>query len=84
MVASQFEMRNGELLTDTDFISEELKLARKDWMDIETNALSLAKEDRAEYLAIKRADHLKKHKKLLDFKRSLIQIARTSLILLNS
>jgi uncharacterized circularly permuted ATP-grasp superfamily protein len=64
MVASQFEMRNNKLLVDTNFVSNDLKEARKEWMEVEANALSLDKIERAEYLNLKRAAHFKKYPKV--------------------
>ncbi len=63
-IATQSEMRSGTLLTDSDYISDELKAARKDWISVEQNARLLGKKDKMVYLAKKRAEHFKKHPKI--------------------
>jgi len=63
-VASQQEMRTGELLSETDYISSEIKKARKEWMEIEIAASTLKTGDKEIYLAKKRAEHLIRNPKI--------------------
>mgnify|MGYP001265438456 CR=1 FL=1 len=63
-VASQYEMRNNELLSDSKLISKELRAARADWAIILEESNNLKAEKRAQFLQTKRAEHLAKHKKV--------------------
>lgn len=58
-VATQNEMRTKQLLTESDLVSDELKTARKQWLEITQNARLLKKEDQKQYLAKKRIAHFK-------------------------
>lgn len=59
--ASQKEMATGELLTDSDFISPELKEARRDWMKVEAEAKKMSEDKREKFLKTKRTAHFKKY-----------------------
>ena len=61
LTASQREMSTGELLTESDYISPELKAARAEWIKIETQAKKLAVNSREKFLKSKRAAHFKKY-----------------------
>ena len=61
MVATQKEMRTGQLLTDSDFVSKELKDARLDWTSVLQNARLLDESEKEAYLSTKREEHLEKH-----------------------
>lgn len=64
LTASQKEMATGELLTESDFISPELKAARADWMKIEAEAKKLTNDKKAKFLKAKRTAHFNKHPQL--------------------
>ena len=61
LTATQKEFATGVLLTDTDYISPELKAARADWMKIELEAKKLTVEAKKKFLAKKREAHFAKH-----------------------
>lgn len=60
-VASQYEMRTGKNLVDSEYVDEQLKLARAAWIAIEQNARLLKKTDKAVYLTKKRAEHFENY-----------------------
>jgi uncharacterized circularly permuted ATP-grasp superfamily protein len=70
-VASQLEMRTEVLLTESEYIDEELKAARKDWISITQNSRLLRASDQREYLAIKRQEHLSKHPRIARYQELL-------------
>src|SRR5690606_29082297 len=55
------EMATGELLVDSDYISPELKAARKDWLKVEAEAKKVPAAQRERFLKNKRASHFKKY-----------------------
>lgn len=59
LTASQREFATGELLTESDFISPEIKAARSAWMKIEAEAKKLDASRRITFLAKKREAHFR-------------------------
>jgi uncharacterized circularly permuted ATP-grasp superfamily protein len=55
--ATQKEFATGELLTESDYIPEHIKEARKSWLKIEAEAKKLPAEKKNAYLAKMRAEH---------------------------
>src|SRR5690606_21122614 len=68
-VASQFEMRTGTVLTESDYISPSLKLARKEWLEITASASLLKGKDKDVYLRTKREQHFKRHPELARYQQ---------------
>lgn len=68
-IASQNEMRSGELLSDSDLISPELKAARLDWKKIEAEAAKLDIDKIEAFLNKKRAAHFNKHSVLKRYQK---------------
>lgn len=68
-VATQFEMRTKQILTESDYIAPNLKAARKDWLEVLASASLLKSKDRATYLRIKREEHFKKHPSLVRYQQ---------------
>jgi uncharacterized circularly permuted ATP-grasp superfamily protein len=60
VVASQKEFATGKLLTETDYVSSDLKLARTAWLDIETRANTLNRTERFKYIQKQRKAHFRK------------------------
>lgn len=61
LTASQREFATGELITESDYIPEHIKTARKEWMAIEAQAKRVSADKRESFLAKKRAAHFQKH-----------------------
>jgi uncharacterized circularly permuted ATP-grasp superfamily protein len=61
LTATQQEFATGELLTESDKISPELKAARSEWMKIELDAKKMTVEVKKKFIAKKRAEHFAKH-----------------------
>jgi len=59
LTASQKEFATGELLTESDYIPENIKEARAAWMKIYTEAKKLSAEKRIQFIALKREQHFK-------------------------
>ncbi len=59
LTATQREFATGELLTDSDFVSDEMKAARRAWMKIELEGKKVVASKRAAFLAKKREAHFK-------------------------
>lgn len=59
-VASQFEIKTGKKLTDSEFIAPHIQEARQAWLKIQASSLSLNDADKQVYLTEKRAKHFKK------------------------
>ena len=66
-VATQKEMRSGQLLTESSYISQELKDAREDWLKVLQNARLLKKSDKETYLKTKRVEHFENHPVLAEY-----------------
>lgn len=60
LTASQREFATGELLTESEYISGPVKIARAAWMKIEAEARKIAASKRSAYLAKQRAAHFAK------------------------
>lgn len=60
LTATQKEFATGELLTDSDFIPEHIKEARKAWKSIESQAKKVAISKRESFIKKKRQEHFKK------------------------
>ncbi|MCT4641164.1 MAG: circularly permuted type 2 ATP-grasp protein, partial [Bacteriovoracaceae bacterium] len=60
-IATQFEMRNDVLLTESAYIPTHLQTARKEWITILKEAKKLKKDEGAKFIARKRKAHFKKH-----------------------
>jgi len=71
-VASQYEMRTGKSLIESELIDDELKQARKDWLAHVEASKSQTPEKRSSYLAARRKEHfinyprLQKYQELID------------------
>ncbi len=61
LTASQKEFATGELLTESDYIPEHIKAAKKDWLKIEAEALTIPKSKRDKFIAGARLSHFEKH-----------------------
>ncbi len=61
LTASQREFATGELLTESEYVSEPIKAARAEWMAIELESKKLQGPKRAAFLAKKREAHFAKH-----------------------
>ena len=61
LTASQREFATGELLTESDYISDPVKEARAAWMKIELEAKKLDASKRGTFLAKKRTTHFAKY-----------------------
>jgi len=61
LTASQKEFATGQLLTESDYIAEPIKAARRDWMAVELEAKKIELKKRKAYLAMKRVEHFEKH-----------------------
>jgi hypothetical protein len=59
LTATQKEFATGELLTESDYIPEHIKNARKTWMKIEAEAKKLNVPEREAFLNRRRAAHFK-------------------------
>lgn len=57
LTASQREFATGELLTESDYVSDSLKAARSAWIKIEAEAKNLPAAKKANFLAKKREAH---------------------------
>lgn len=57
-VATQFEMRSGKRLVETDYVDERLKKARQEWLKIVKKASRLEENKRDEFLSFARRKHL--------------------------
>ncbi len=60
LTASQKEFATGQLLTESDYISDELKEARLAWKKVESEASKLTESKRGAFLARKRKAHFAK------------------------
>jgi uncharacterized circularly permuted ATP-grasp superfamily protein len=60
-VSSQYEMRTGITLANSEYVDEELKAARSAWLEIEQNARLLKKADKVAYLEAKRTEHFENY-----------------------
>lgn len=61
LTATQREFATGELLTESDYISDEIKEARAAWMKVEAEAKKIESSKRQAFLARKRRDHFEKY-----------------------
>ena len=61
LTASQKEFATGELLTESDYIPENIKEARTAWLKVEAEAKKVEAEKREKFLAKKREAHFKKY-----------------------
>ena len=59
-VASQYEMRSGERITDSEFVPAHIKEARQEWLKIKAAATQLVDTDKHAYIAEKRREHFAK------------------------
>ena len=59
LTASQKEFATGELLTESDYIPENIKEARAAWMKIYAESKKLAADKRVQFIARKREQHFK-------------------------
>jgi len=59
LTASQKEFATGELLTESDYIPENIKEARAAWMKIYAQAKKMSAEKRTQFIALKREQHFK-------------------------
>jgi uncharacterized circularly permuted ATP-grasp superfamily protein len=57
LTASQKEFATGELLTESEYIPDYIKVARSTWMKVESEAKKLTADKRAAFLATKRSAH---------------------------
>jgi len=60
LTASQREFATGELLVESDYIPEQIKLAREEWIKIETQSKKIPAKQREEFLAKARITHFEK------------------------
>jgi uncharacterized circularly permuted ATP-grasp superfamily protein len=71
-VATQSEMRSGERLINTDYVSESLRGARAEWSKITSEANMLEASKKADFIAVKREEHfnnfpqLRRYQKLMN------------------
>lgn len=64
MVASQQEMQTGKSLLDTEFVDDELKAAREDWMRILKKSERMGELKKKAFLDFARESHFQKHPRL--------------------
>lgn len=60
-VASQYEMRTGKSLLDSEYVDQGLKEARKDWLEILEKASTLSGKKKAAYIQKQRDSHFARH-----------------------
>lgn len=60
LTATQKEFATGELLTDSDFIPDHIKAARKAWKSVESEAKKVVVSKRESFIKKKRQEHFKK------------------------
>ena len=66
-VATQYEFRTGKLLTESDFVSKDLKDIRQDWLKVLKQAEGLSPIRKAHFLNEKRKAHFEKHPVLQEY-----------------
>lgn len=69
MVATQNEYRTKKSLLETDYVSDELKDARKEWMSIQAQAKKIKASLRGQFLSDARSVHFRKYPILADYQR---------------
>lgn len=57
LTASEKEFATGELLTDSDYIPEHIKEARRAWLKVESEAKKLSAANKVSFIARKRQEH---------------------------
>lgn len=77
-VASQFEMRNDQLLTEDSFLNSDLVNARLQWGKVQALANTMSAQVGHEFLEIKRAEHFEQFPKLKRY-QDIISNRRTSI-----
>lgn len=68
-VASQYEIRTGARLIDSDQVADSLKQARNDWRKVLALSNALQADKRAEFIENKRIEHFKKYPKLAEYQK---------------
>lgn len=63
-IASQKEFVTGELLTESSFVSDDIKEARLDWLKVMKEAQKIEASKREAFIKKKRALHFEKHPKI--------------------
>lgn len=61
VIASQFEMRSETKLTESEHVSEELKVARAEWLSIESEAKKMSAKNKVAFISKKRKAHFAKY-----------------------
>lgn len=62
LTASQYEFQTGKLLTDSEFVSSDLKLIRTEWIEVLAESKKIKSEsEKAKFITKKRAAHYKKY-----------------------
>jgi len=61
LTASQREFATGELLVESDYIPEQIKIAREDWLKIEAQSKKVIAKNRKEFLNKARTIHFEKY-----------------------
>ncbi len=64
---TEWEVLNGRLITESEFIEPEIQVARQDWMSVMAKARTLRPTDRERFIEQSRAEHFKKHPRLSEF-----------------
>src|SRR5690606_35744328 len=63
-IASQYEMRTGKRLVDSDYVSKELREARSSWIKVLSEAKKMSAKNKTSFIARKRKTHFAKYPKL--------------------
>ena len=59
-VASQYEMRSGERITDSEYVPAHIQEARQEWLKIKASATQLVDIDKHAFIEEKRREHFSK------------------------